>query len=264
MKSLTNVTILIITLLSAPAIPQHAINYDILYNPGPPRDSFEEIEANLDSYFAVTRWEKIDSTAQENIAASVDSIINTIHPEYPRLKLKPKYAFTLLGIKNIIFFIIPNPQTYGFNLPYAYNCVLNKYYYLPKASMNEINELLSTEIIPCTTDSQILRYGQLTTILMNSTSKVYFIADINEVLLKAATNRTSYYSLDSLKQFENIRVKLPSISRTNAEIEITYFAIIHETIKKIILKMKNKIVFAYEENNIANIPHWHGFDPRYR
>ncbi|UCE65711.1 MAG: hypothetical protein JSU85_12740 [Candidatus Zixiibacteriota bacterium] len=87
---------------------------------------------------------------------------------------------------------------------------------------------------------------------------IKFISSINEVLLDAVYSETFMYDLEDVKEFQKIKVKLPSIKREKETIEVSYFIAKDKDIIETKVILRGKKIVSYNEKHIGTVCSWYG------
>jgi hypothetical protein len=218
-----------------------------------------EMEINLSNQFCLVYGSFKDSVQMISTWKEIAALLAEWDSSWS--KSAPRFGpiFAIRDIPEIIFFLLPSsdyPMRYA---SVAYNALQKKYYILNDIDTKGVSSLLGTMKNEPKWDGEILRFCRLIAILRNPGDNIAFISSINELITAAVMRTVATTDLAGAESYKNIKVDLPSISRSEESTEVKFYFAKSRDIIQATFKLKGIKLLDYSENTVGNMPHWYPY-----
>ena len=220
---------------------------------------------NLLTKYCVTTYQVSDSSSERYFKQKIGEMMSSKDQKYKDVAWQIREAYSISDYKDIFFFSISRP-IHNVDPPpeilfdVAFNQTQSRMYLLNGISIDDIDQLFSTEELSLNTDSQILHFCWLSTLLRHPAFNIRFISSIEELLTEAISTEPVFFNLENVIQYEKIKIEMPSIIKNEGIIKATFTMALEDEIREVSISIKNNKIIDYRDNKIAETLEWYGKD----
>jgi hypothetical protein len=231
---------------------------------------------NFKTYFCVDSSRIWDSKTYSKIEKDFSDYLPKKDPQRECGRWVISFRYWIISIPNLTFMSISSGNCIDSH-PYdiAYDTDKDTLFILNYMAREQIDKLIPPSQYELSQETQILDYCRLYVLLDNPVANIRFISSIEELLMDAVYSEPHFYSLDTVKQYENVNLGLPAINGltqdtlwgspsllANDTAEVSFYMAKNDDLVKVYMILTKNDIIKYDENIFSKTLDWRGFRSR--